>query len=99
MSNITLQITGEPDAVADFVKRLAEPAPQPAAPWWMVEKPWFGKLSAEEAADMEVGFYGMAKGRQTDTRLAKALAEAFAGYLDVHSQVQAIKRQLAEAGA
>lgn len=97
MSNITLQITGEPDAVADFVKRLAEPAPQPA------EKPWFGELSAEEAADMEVGFYGLTADRQIHTRLAQNMAEANVVLSHLNSEVEAMvemmKTRLAEAAA
>lgn len=61
--NITVQISGTADAVLDFLaglKRLHTPAEQPQ-PWWKTETPWFeryGKLTAEEAADLEESTYG-----------------------------------------
>lgn len=61
--NITLQVSGTAEAVSDFLAGLKQPdAPtEKPRPWWVTETPWFerhGKLTAEEAADLEEGTYG-----------------------------------------
>jgi hypothetical protein len=62
--NINLQISGTPEAVLRFLDGLRPSKQAKPEPWWKIETPWFernGKLSPEEAADMEVGFYGKRK--------------------------------------
>jgi hypothetical protein len=59
--NITLQISGSPEAVVRFLEGLNAPKQEKPEPWWKIETPWFerhGKLTPEEAADLEASTYG-----------------------------------------
>ncbi|WP_457586091.1 hypothetical protein [Ensifer canadensis] len=62
--NITLQISGTPEAVLRFLEGVKQPKHHTSASWWMIETPWFerhGKLTPEEAADLEASTYGTRK--------------------------------------
>ncbi|MBJ6131533.1 hypothetical protein JAU75_01630 [Ochrobactrum sp. Q0168] len=57
---LNVEISGAPEAVLRFVKGWQQPEEKPQ-PWWVTETPWFerhGKLTPEEAADLEAGTYG-----------------------------------------
>lgn len=59
--NITLKISGTVDAVTRFLNSSKLHEDEKPLPWWMTETPWFeahGKLTPEEADDLEVGTYG-----------------------------------------
>ncbi|RVK26594.1 hypothetical protein QC756_03785 [Sinorhizobium meliloti] len=62
--SITLQISGTPEAVLRFLNGLKQPKQEKPEPWWKIETPWFerhGKLTPEEAADLEASTYGTRK--------------------------------------
>lgn len=60
MSNkISIQISGSPEAVSGFLTSLKQP--EQKQPTWVTATPWFeryGKLTPEEAADLEASTYG-----------------------------------------
>jgi hypothetical protein len=65
--NVTIQISGSPAAVLRILAGFKSPDKEKARPRWATETPWFerhGKLTAEQAADMEVGFYGTRRQRR-----------------------------------
>ncbi|MGM4980938.1 hypothetical protein [Rhizobium sp. 11_C7_N12_5] len=57
--NISVQISGTPEAIARLFVELTRLEPK-AEPWWKFETPWFerhGKLTPDEAADLEASTY------------------------------------------
>lgn len=57
--NITIKITGAPEALSRLLEGMKQPTQE--KPERQRETPWFerhGKLSPEEAADLEEGTYG-----------------------------------------
>jgi hypothetical protein len=64
--NVTLQITGSPEAVLRVLAGLKSSEQEKRLPWWMTETPWFerhGKLTPAQAADLEAGTYGTGRRR------------------------------------
>ncbi|MGN7960892.1 hypothetical protein [Brucella sp. 22210] len=96
-NNITVrfsgvEISGAPEAILQFVKgwQKSEEKPQP---WWVTETPWFerhGKLTPEEAADLEAGTYGT---HDTAMRHSPKLSdEDFAAYSEAKRKLFVVSR-------
>lgn len=60
-NNISLKISGTPEAVLRLLDSSKLHENEKPLPWWITETPWFerhGKLTPKEAADLEASTYG-----------------------------------------
>jgi hypothetical protein len=82
-NTINVQISGEPEAVLRLLNGLKQPEVKAEQPWWVSETPWFdrlGKLTPEEAADLEVSTYGKGAPKSREDRLAALFESSLTRY-------------------